>query len=146
MKKIIVSLFVVFGIFSLQSCLSDSCKIEGKWKVKNVDVTSETLSPTMVNMVKDDMGTLVYEFSNDGKIKIDRLTNITDGTYTFNASTGLLEWGTDPNRPNLKEVNHIVTCLPNEIELTQRMPADTTQPAQLNIAFTLERIQPDTEK
>ncbi|MFQ5446893.1 MAG: hypothetical protein ACE5FF_08165 [Saprospiraceae bacterium] len=144
MKKLLFPLFALICILMASSCASDSCSIAGKWKVKSADIQSEKLTPTILQMAKDELLNTQYEFTEDGQISINTGgagMNMT-GTYTFDAAAQTLTWDTKTTTgADSHLANTVTACSHSEITLTQRQPEDPAKEAVAITTFTLERIQ-----
>jgi len=146
MKHLIFSVVAMFAIVLVQSCANEpSCKLEGKWKVENCDIQSAKLSPTIVNMAKDEYLSNTYEFQPEGKFVIHREadTKITiNGTYTFDDATQTLSWETqNDNGSTGHEEFQVTSCTGSAITLNQRLPNDPQKEEIATVTLTLSKVQ-----
>lgn len=146
MKHLIFSVVAMFAIVLVQSCANEpSCKLEGKWKVENCDIQSAKLSPTIVNMAKDEYLSNTYEFQPEGKFVIHQEadTKITiNGSYTFDDATQTLSWETQNDNGSTGHEEFLVTsCTGSAITLNQRLPNDPQKEEIATVTLTLSKVQ-----
>lgn len=144
MKHLFFSVVAMFAVALVLSCSNEpSCKLEGKWKVENCDIQSSKLSPTIVNMAKDEYLSSTYEFQKEGKFLIHRMADIKstkEGTFTFDENTQTLSWETMNNNGTTGgETFEVTSCTESAITLTQRLPNDPQKEEIATVTLTLSR-------
>lgn len=144
MKKLSFYFLASIIVASLAACAGDgSCSMEGQWKVKSADVTSEKLDKSVVSIAKDMMMTTTYNFTADSvTINSGGPSGQFRGTYAVDEAGMTLSWNTtsvstgNPYTDNMK----IVNCGGKEVTVFKRNPADTTQAALTVSTLVLERV------
>lgn len=114
--------------------------------METCDIKTEKLSPTIINIARDEYLNSVYEFQKEGKILIhhrtDEHTSTNEGTYTFDDTTQSLSWQTvNTNGTTGGETFEVASCTETAITLTQRLPNDPQKEEIATITLTLNRAQ-----
>ncbi len=146
MKQLIFSIVAMVSLVLVQSCANEpSCKLVGKWKVENCDIQSPKLSPTVVNMAKDEYLSNTYEFQPEGKFAIHRQSDVKitiNGSYTFDDATQTLSWETEnANGTKGSESFQVSSCTETTLSLTQRLPNDPAKEEIATVSLTLSKVQ-----
>lgn len=129
----------------LSACGGDNiCSFEGKWKVESSDIQSTRLSPSILEMSKNEMNATVYEFSKEGNISINYTNRsaTSAGTWAFDPATNVLTWEAKTESGDIyKENSKITACSGSEIAVSQRMPADTTKEAIATVTMVWKKVK-----
>jgi hypothetical protein len=132
MKKLSCVLAVVAATVYLISCKSDTlggggggCSMEGNWKVKSVDIQSEKLNPSILEISKNIALARTYNFTADS-ITINEGTRAAASTGKYVVEDGRLKMTGSGVNGTLAEDMKIDDCGGSEVKLSYRMPADTT--------------------
>lgn len=134
------------AIISLQACSNEpSCNFEGKWQVTTADLKTEKISPSIVNMAKEEYLSTEYEFLPEGKLRIHKKIEngdpiTTEAGWAFDEATQQISWSNPETTPNhINEAYQLTTCSAESITLTQRMPADPEKEELVTVTLTLSR-------
>ncbi len=144
MKKLSCILAVAAATVYLVSCKSDvlggGCSMEGNWKVKSVDIQSDKLDPSILEISKSIALARSYSFKADTVfIKDGERPEPTVGTYTV--EDGRLKMTGSGATGTLAEDMKIDDCGSSEIKLSYRIPADTTKPAIATTLLVIEKAK-----
>ena len=131
MKKLSFYFLATVVVASLAACGSDgSCSMEGNWKVKSADVSSDKLDKSVLMMAKDMMLATTYNFTTDSiTINTGGTSGQYQGSYTVDATGTTLSWSTigGTSGTTYNDNMKIVSCGGGEVTLLKRSPTDTTQ-------------------
>ncbi|MCF8243968.1 MAG: hypothetical protein K9J37_01145 [Saprospiraceae bacterium] len=151
MKKLSSYFFAAIFAAFFTACAGDvsegvgsSCSMEGNWKVRSADVTSEKLDKSVLEISKESMLKTTYSFTADNvSINSGGYGGVFQGKYVLDAATNTLSWNTiSPTTESVFNDNmKVVSCGSNEITLLKRSPVDTTQVAFSKATLVLERVQ-----
>lgn len=143
MKKLSFYFLATVIVGSITSCAGDgSCSIEGQWKVKSADVTSEKLDKSILDMAKEMMLATTYTFTADSvTIKTGGAGGEFKGTYLVDATGKALSWNTVSGQNSSAFIDNmkIMSCSGKEVTIYKRNPVDTTQAAMTESTLVLER-------
>ena len=130
-------------VANLAACASDGdCSLQGNWKVKDAEVTSDKLDETVLGMAKDIMLKTTYSFTADSiVIKSGGPSGEFRGSYALDAVGQTLSWNTVgvSNSSQYSDNMKILSCNSNELKLSKRNPVDTTQAALTTSTMVLVR-------
>ena len=145
MKKLSFYLSATLIAASLAACGSDGsdCAMVGDWKVKSVDVKSDKLDTTILEMSKSIAMKMTYSFTTDSvTIRPGGTSGNYYGTFKLDEVAQRLSWNTfGANGMAYVENMKIASCGGGELTLLQRTPADTTQQALTSSTIVLEKVK-----
>lgn len=144
MKKNVLFFLAFSAILSFQSCMDDSCSFEGKWTVQSADVQSAKLSPSIVQMTKEDYQAAVYDFAKDGKVTVTGAagTKPKEGTWAFDKTAQVITLGNEETDPAFwREKFQMVSCMEGEMTLTQRIPEDPSAEAIADVKLVIKKSE-----
>ncbi len=144
MKKNVLFLLAFSAMLSFQSCMDDSCSFEGKWTVQSADVQSSKLSPSIVQMTKEDYQAAVYDFAKGGKVTVNGVagTKRKEGTWSFDKNAQVITLGSEEAAPDFwREKFQMVSCVDGEMTISQRIPEDPSQEAIADIKLVIKKAE-----
>ena len=143
MKKLSFYFLATLVVASLAACGSDSnCSMEGEWKVKSAEVTSDKLDKSVLGMAKEMMLKTTYSFTADSvTIRSGGPSGEFHGSYAVDANGQTLSWTTmgATNGAAYSDNMKILSCSGSEVTFVKRNPADTTQAALTTSTIVLEK-------
>jgi len=141
MKKLSFLIFAYVIGLSFQSCQSDGgCNLEGKWKVKSTDVQSSKLSPSIIELTKEEIVNAEYEFTADGRVTFTNKPGNppAEGTWTLDEPGKKLVLTFKDKQP---ETFNLSSCSSKEMTANQRAPEDPAAEALITINTVFEKVQ-----
>ncbi|MBI1225447.1 MAG: hypothetical protein GC192_09450 [Bacteroidetes bacterium] len=150
MKKLSSYFFAAFVAICFVACASDgngvgdSCSMEGEWKVKEAEVSSDKLDKTILELTKEKMKGTTYSFTADSvSVNSNGSGGTFKGAYTLDAASNTLSWNaiSATNGLAYTETMKVVSCNGSSLKVQKRSPADTTMAAITNATLVLERVK-----
>ena len=144
MKKNVLFLLGVSAFLSFQACTDDSCSFEGNWTVQSADVQSTKLTPSIIQMTKEDYQSSVYDFAAGGKVTVSGAAGSKpkEGSWAFDQAAQVLTMGSPQGAAELwSEKFQMVSCVGGEMTLTQRIPEDTNIEAVAEVKLVIKKTK-----
>jgi hypothetical protein len=144
MKKNVLFLLGVSAFLSFQACTDDSCAFEGNWTVQSAEVQSAKLSPSIVQMTKEDYQASVYDFAEGGKVTVNGAAGSKpkEGSWSFDQTSQVLTMGSPAGaQEQWSEKFQMVSCVGGEMTLSQRIPEDTNIEAVAEVKLVIKKTK-----